>query len=95
MKAPVPVGNWCVAVESVPARPSKTAIWEIRPAHQPHSLGEVRWRSAWRRYAFWPAAGCVFEADCLRSIAQFCEDETALRRRAARLEREAMAGGAR
>lgn len=39
-------------------------------------LGEVKWFGRWRKYAFFPERDCVFEQDCLRVIAEFCERHT-------------------
>ena len=39
-------------------------------------LGTVSWFAQWRRYAFQPIAGTVFDAACLREIAQWCQTET-------------------
>lgn len=36
-------------------------------------LGLVSWHGAWRRYAFSPAPGTLYEAVCLRDIANFCD----------------------
>ena len=36
-------------------------------------LGEVRWYSPWRRYSFFPTNGSLFESQCLRDIAAFCD----------------------
>lgn len=46
----------------------------------PHNslLGEVRWFIAWRRYAFFPHAGCPLPLDenHLHTIATFCNSKT-------------------
>lgn len=41
------------------------------------TLGRIRWFGRWRKYAFEPAPNTIFEQDCLRDIAAFCEDLTA------------------
>lgn len=43
-------------------------------------LGHVSWYAPWRRYVFWPSAGALFDAACLRELAQFCEEQTADRK---------------
>lgn len=43
-------------------------------------LGEVRWFSHWRCYAFFPSPACIFEKTCLRDIAEFCESQTKVKR---------------
>jgi hypothetical protein len=61
----------------------KTDIWKVLPKSDEYALplGEVRWYSQWRRYAFYPGPGRpVFEPTCLRDIASFCEDETRKRK---------------
>jgi hypothetical protein len=51
-------------------------------------LGKVRWYGPWRKYSFFPNrnADLVFEKDCLRDIADFCETETKNHRSARVLE---------
>lgn len=38
--------------------------------------GVVKWTPSWRRYAFYPEPQTLFEGQCLRDIAEFCEAET-------------------
>ena len=40
-------------------------------------LGEVKFYGAWRKFCFFPNHDTVFEQDCLRDIAIFCEQQTA------------------
>ena len=55
----------------------KTDIWNVDPLQAGgFTLGQVKWFGAWRRYAFFPSAGTVFEETCLRQIANFCQHET-------------------
>ena len=44
-------------------------------------LGEIRWDTGWRRYVFAPVERTIFEEDCLRSISDFLESETAKRKK--------------
>jgi hypothetical protein len=39
-------------------------------------LGEVRWFGRWRCYAFYPEPDTLYERQCLRDIADFCEART-------------------
>lgn len=39
-------------------------------------LGFVSWFAHWRRYTFYPMPQTVFDASCLRDVAQFCQSET-------------------
>jgi len=55
----------------------KTLIWRVESRDAPYvKLGEVRFYPQWRKYCFFPADRTLFEPDCLRDIAQFCEDKT-------------------
>lgn len=55
----------------------KTKFWRVQPIGDPDlMLGYVKWFGRWRRYAFFPAPSCVFEKDCLRALADFCELKT-------------------
>lgn len=50
----------------------KTSVWDVlAKADGYHHLGVVKWFSRWRKYAFYPSPGCVFEEVCLRDIADF------------------------
>lgn len=53
----------------------KTQKWLATSVHGA-LLGTVSWYAQWRRYAFQPVAGTVFDAVCLREIATFVEGET-------------------
>lgn len=54
----------------------KTGIFEVFSFGTDFLLGKVSWYSRWRRYAFFPQPGTVFEQECLRDIAMFCEMQT-------------------
>ncbi len=61
--------------EHFPAR--KTRTWAVLPKAQPGAvLGRVEWYPGWRKYVFAPEADTVYEQDCLRDIAAFCEQQT-------------------
>lgn len=62
-------------------RKPKTNIWDVLVKDGPALLGQVRWFGRWRCYAFFPEDGTVFERQCLRDIADFCEEETKEQRR--------------
>jgi hypothetical protein len=36
-------------------------------------LGIIKWFSHWRRYVFYPDAGALFDAACLKDIVDFIE----------------------
>lgn len=66
---------------SRPSASGKTRIWRVLAYHDmsgtdSYSLGEIKWHGAWRRYAFFPRPDTLFEHDCLRKIADYCEKQT-------------------
>ena len=58
-----------------PSDSGKTQIWSVI-SHHDYDLGEIRWYGRWRKYAFYPHWDTIYEQDCLRKIADFCEDQT-------------------
>lgn len=53
--------------------------WYIRRKDAPASdkpLGAVLFYPRWRRYVFQPYSNTLYEHDCLRDIADFCEAQT-------------------
>lgn len=54
----------------------KTDRWLVCAKDDDTLLGLVMWFARWRKYAFFPEEGRVFEATCLRDIAAFCEERT-------------------
>lgn len=58
------------------SKSGKTKLWRIRPLDSHDTLGEVKWYGPWRKYCFYPDHNTVFEQDCLRDIAKFCESQT-------------------
>lgn len=66
---------------SRPSKSGKTRIWRVlayydRALTDSYSIGEIKWKGAWRRYALSPGRDTEFEQDCLRKIADFCEAQT-------------------
>jgi len=61
------------------ARPAdkKTDTFNVIPNDGGVSLGYVKFYGAWRKYCFFPNPYTIFEQDCLRDIAIFCEQQTA------------------
>jgi len=54
----------------------KTRVWAVLTTDGKANLGAVSWYSSWRRYSFSPNPSTTFEWDCLRTIANFCEQQT-------------------
>ena len=57
------------------SKSGKTNIWKVLDLHGVN-LGDIRWYAQWRRYAFFPLGGTIWERDCLRIVADFCEVQT-------------------
>lgn len=64
-------------IQTAPKR--KTGVWNVVSMNGV-SLGFVKWHGSWRQFAFFPAHSTLFERECLRAIANFCEIETTVHR---------------
>lgn len=53
----------------------KTRIWAVKPKTG-GIIGTVRWFGPWRQYALFPVMNSIYERQCLRDIADFCERKT-------------------
>jgi hypothetical protein len=70
----------------------KTKLWEVRSKDQSAVLGEVKWYGPWRQYTYFANPHTIYERQCLRDIADFCERETRAQfqaSRAAKAEKKA------
>ena len=82
-------------VPTDPHKDIKTRVWYVLPEgcnDLGRRLGRVAWFTRWRKYCYFPIADTVYEQDCLRDIAQFCEDETRKHREANKAMKEAANG---
>ncbi len=72
------MSKWLTFSEPMASKSGKTSIWALYSGKDDSDLwiGEIKWFSRWRRYAFFPDRDTIYEQDCLRDIAQFCEDKT-------------------
>lgn len=68
--------KWIEFVSAVPGPKRKTNRWCVFTKDFRSSLGQVKWCGRWRCYAFYPDPQTLYEKQCLRDIAQFCEDKT-------------------
>lgn len=65
-----------VTFEKHPQDPKrKTGTWDVI-ALNGMKLGEIKWFTSWRCYAFYPKADTIFEQQCLRDLGAFCEIQT-------------------
>lgn len=62
----------------------KTKVWTVQTKDGAHTLGRIAWFGRWRKYAFDPMGGTVFEETCLREIAQFIINATLVHKEAAK-----------
>ena len=54
----------------------KTRIWTVDSIDGGVYLGKVSWWGAWRRYVFHPSDNTVYDPNCLKAIADFCQTKT-------------------
>lgn len=64
-----------IKFEPRPPKP-KTKVWAVTSKYDDFLLGYVLWFAKWRKYSFAPEPNTVFEQDCLRDIADFCQRQT-------------------
>ena len=49
--------------------------WKVQSKSGTHSLlGFIQWYPRWKRYIFTPVYETIYDAECLRDIANFCEN---------------------
>ena len=52
----------------------KTKVYWVHTKDWTDNLGTIQWYSPWRKYAFFPNEGCVFETQCISDIISFIKD---------------------
>ncbi len=57
------------------AYPGLTQRWAVETLDG-GTLGRICWFGRWRQYCFFPDEKTVYERQCLRDIASFCESKT-------------------
>ena len=50
--------------------------WSVFAGGKLAWLGNIAWFGRWRRYVFFPQQGMLFDAACLRELAEFMESQT-------------------
>lgn len=70
------MAKWIRFLDAGRSASGKTRVWLVAEKNNGPALGRVEWFARWRRYAFAPFPDTVYEQDCLRDIAEFCEYET-------------------
>lgn len=71
-------GKWIYIDFLCKSKSGKTNIYQVM--NKGLHLGDIKWWSPWRKYAFFPEEGTLFEQDCLRDIAEFIEKQMGKRR---------------
>jgi hypothetical protein len=51
----------------------KTFCYQVRSILYGYNLGQIKWYSPWRCYAFFPNNDCIFEPVCLTTICGWIE----------------------
>lgn len=68
--------RWLSFEERGTSESGKTRRWAVLTKESGALLGFVSWFGSWRKYALYPEPKTLFERDCLRDIAAFCERRT-------------------
>jgi hypothetical protein len=70
------MSKWIKFVQMPRATDRKTDTWQVFGNDGGVDLGAVKFYGAWRKFSFFPSPDTLFEKDCLRDIADFCELQT-------------------
>lgn len=65
-----------IEIEKLPKDGKKTDTFEVWNTLDKVSLGIIKWKANWRKYAFFPYNQTCYEQDCMRDISEFIENET-------------------
>lgn len=83
-------GKWIYFAE-IPA-PGVTKRWEVTTRQRDTVIGHICWSNGWRRYVLQPGFPTEWEQDCLRDVAAFLEEQTALHKMVRELARVSRKG---
>lgn len=70
--------DWIEFIETRPAN-RKTKVVQVRASRFSVLLGEIKWHSPWRQYAFFPEEGTAWTPECMEAIASHIDALTAER----------------
>ena len=65
--------KWIRIEEVGESKSGKTKIYDVIEKGYGTSLGSIKCRPNWRKYAFYPINDSWYEEECLRNIAEFLE----------------------
>lgn len=68
--------EWLVFIEEPVAKSKKTRCWQVRSKRSDLILGWIGWYSRWRQYCFMPESATIYNRQCLRDLADFCDRRT-------------------
>jgi hypothetical protein len=68
--------KWIKFVERPVRAGLVTKEWAVAAKPWGDILGIINWYQRWRKYVFEPQPYTIYEQDCLRDIATFCESQT-------------------
>jgi membrane glycosyltransferase len=69
-----------IRVEPIDSPSPKTLRWQVVNTRTGNVCGQIRWWGAWWKYCFFPQDNHLFDADCMRLIADFMEQNRAARK---------------
>jgi hypothetical protein len=55
-------------IDHPPKAPRTTVIVHVRSRRTTEMLGQIKWYSHWRQYAFFPEPGTIWNTQCLDEI---------------------------
>lgn len=69
------MSKWITIDILTPTPGRKTQQWSVNTTGGTR-LGIIQWLPAWRCYSYFPAPSTIYEEECMREIADFCERAT-------------------
>lgn len=71
------MAKWIDFIDGGMSASGKTRLWHVVPKQGDGTpIGVIHWYGPWRKYCFSPNRNTIYEQDCLRAIADYCEKQT-------------------
>ena len=61
-------------LESDRSASGKTRTWEIVNTRHNEVCGKIKWYGGFRKYVFYPTDGFLFDASCMRIVAEWLDE---------------------